>query len=153
MEVLAVGSSIAGLLSLTGQCISGAQKLVGFYQDISKTSKAVEYFLKDINSLIRTLNDAQVLLQSIKEKSPHTFDDLVMTALKLQLEDCNDDLGSWLKTAQSYRPSAFYSGPSTTRTWFRKFWMAVNKDEVNNIRAEMQKRRNEIAVALTMLGR
>ena len=153
MEVLAAGSSVAGLLSLTGQCISGAQKLIGFYQDISKSSKAIEYFLKDVNGLTRTLFDAQMLLQSIKEKLPHSFDDVQMTTLKLHLEDCNDDFGSWLNTAQSYQPSASSSGTKSTRMWFRKFWSVVNKDEVNNIRTEMQRRKNDIALALITLGR
>ena len=96
MEALAAASSIAGLLSLTGQCISGAQKLVSFYQDIATASKAVTAFMKDINSLLRSLHDTESLLRSIEEKAPQAFDVIHLTTLKLQLEDCDNDVKMWL---------------------------------------------------------
>lgn len=148
MEVIAGGANVAGLLSLAGQCISGAQKLISLYQDVSRTSKTVETFIKDINSLLRTLHDVQYLLESIQEKSPYAFDDLHMTTLKLQLEDCDQDLSSWIGIAQANSP--FGKG---TRAWFKDFWLAVNKDPMKNIRSEIQKRRTEIGVALSVLGR
>lgn len=148
MEVVAGGASIAGLLSLAGQCVSGAQKLINLYQGICKASSTVQAFLNDINSLLRTLSDVHSLLQRIRNHSPHAFDDLHMTTLKIHLEDCNEDLGSWLGVAQANR--TFGKG---ARTWFKDFWSAVNKDKVKNIRSEVQRRRQEIGVALSALGR
>ncbi|KAK3710048.1 hypothetical protein LTR37_010479 [Vermiconidia calcicola] len=152
MEALAAASSIAGLLSLTGQCISGAQKLVSFYQDIATASKAVMAFMKDTNSLLRSLHDTDCLLRTIEEKAPKTIDVLHLTTLKLQLEDCDNDVKMWLQTAQRCEPAASRSFRGM-RSWFRQFISAVDKDSIRNVREEMQRRRTEIALALSTLGR
>ena len=149
MEALATASSVAGLLSLAGQCVSGAQSLCSLYQDIVAASHTVENFVKDVNGLLRTLQDVKALLEKIQNQAPSLIDGISLTSLKIQLEDCNDEIGLWLRTAQSTKPVAGRGG----RTWFRKFRMSIDKQSKDNVRTDMQKRRIEIAVALSTLGR
>ena len=149
MEALAAASSVAGLLSLAGQCVSGAQNLHSLYRDIGAISHTVETFMKDVNGLLRTLEDVKALLEKIQHQAPWLADEVSLTSLKLQLEDCDHDISLWLRTAQSTKPI----GGKGTRAWFRKFWMAMDKQSTNNVRADMQKRRIEVAVALSTLGR
>jgi hypothetical protein len=149
MEALATASSIAGLLSLAGQCVSGTQNLYSLYRDIAAISHTVEAFMKDVNGLLRTLEDVKALLEKIQRQAPGLADEVSLTSLKLQLEDCNHDIGSWLRTARSTQ-SVCCKG---TRAWFRRFWMAMDKQSTTNVRADMQKRRIEVAVALSTLGR
>jgi hypothetical protein len=153
MEVLAVGASIAGLLSLTGQCISAAKELGGFYHDAQTGFEIIKHLLSDTNSLLRLLHDTEALLTEIRNKAPSSCDHIQLTSLKLQLEDCHIDLRGWLQTANAcYQPSNGLIKDGA-RAWFRKFWAAVNKDKVKNVRSEMQRRRLEIALALSALGR
>jgi hypothetical protein len=149
METLATASSVAGLLSLAGQCVAGAQSLRSLYQDIVAASHTVETFVKDVNSLLRTLEDVKALLKKIQHQAPELADEVSLTSLKLQLDDCNQEIDSWLRTAQSTKPV----GGKGTRAWFRKFRMAIDKQSRNNVRADMQKRRIEVAVALSTLRR
>lgn len=149
MEALAATSSVAGLLSLAGQCISGAQNLCSLYRDITAISRTVESFMKDVNGLLRTLEDVKILLEKIELQAAWLADEVSLTSLKLQLEDCDRDIGLWLRTAQSTKPT----GGKGSRTWFRKFWMAMDKEPRNNVRTDMQKRQIEVAVALSTLGR
>ena len=149
MEVLAATASIAGLLSLAGQCISGAQELKTFYQDLCKASTTIRFFLKDVNNLLNTLHDVQDLLQRVKEQAELDLDTVHTASLQIQLEDCNVNVVAWLVTARSMRDC---NGKSS-RALFRKLWVTVNKDSVDNIRDEMRCRRVEISVALSILGR
>ena len=148
MEVLAVGASIAGLLSLTAQCVSGAQKLVSLYQHVTSVSSTVDKLLKDINSLLRMLHDVEHLLRRMESEATYESDNLHMASLKLQLEDCNIDLASWLQVAQKQQ-----RGGKGARARFRDFWATVNQDKVKNIRVDIQMRRVEVGVALSAIGR
>ena len=149
MEAIAAASSVAGLLGLAGSCLSAAQSLFKLYQDIRAASKTVEIFIKDINGLIRTLHDVQGQLQTIERNSSLEFHDLHLTTLRLQLNDCNGDMQSWLATAEKYRPSTSSGG----KKWFKKFWTAINEDSVKNVSTEIRARRSEIDSALAVLGR
>lgn len=149
MEVLGAVSGVAGLASLTGQCITGLQALRKLYEDIAAASKTVEAFLRDIDSLLRSLHDVRALLDKINAQAAPVVDDVSTLSLKIQLEDCNADIGGWLETARSFRPSNGKGG----RAWFRRFWLAVNKDCVGTVRTEMHQRRTEIALSLSTLGR
>ena len=104
MELLATGASIAGLLSLARQCVSGAQNLWKLYRDVASVSRTADDFLKDVNRLLRTLYDVQNLLQRIEGQSALKLDGVQLTTLRLQLEDCESDFSTWLSTAQRSRP-------------------------------------------------
>ena len=149
MEVLAAGASIAGLLSLSGQCIAGARNLRNLYQDVALASKTADSFLRDINTLLSTLHDAEDLLGRMAAGSALTGLDVQTTTLKLHLEDCQRDVTAWLAEARSLRPSSGKGG----KAWFRKFIVAANKNSISNVRTEMDRRRREIATSLSVIGR
>lgn len=94
MEVLAVGASVAGLLSLAGQCITGAQALRDLYRDISLASRTLDAFLKDIDAMIGTLNDVVRLLRTATDSDPGPY-----ASLSVYLEDCKRDIQMWLANA------------------------------------------------------
>ncbi|KAF2235147.1 hypothetical protein EV356DRAFT_566570 [Viridothelium virens] len=73
---------------------------------------------------------------------------LDIASLQIQLEDCLGDISSWIKTARDIRPS---SSPGAN-SWFRRFWVAVNKESVSNIRQEISRRRIEISTSLLILS-
>ncbi|KAK4549871.1 hypothetical protein LTR36_005172 [Oleoguttula mirabilis] len=150
MEVLAVGASVAGLLSLAGQCITGAQALREMYQDISSASKTVDGFLKDIDAMIKTLHDIEDLLRTAKQQPAAGLVPLNSFAtLTFHLENCKRDIQTWLATARQLRPAT----GTGARVWFRKFWIAANQGSVKNVRADIQQRRHNLTLALSTLGR
>jgi hypothetical protein len=148
MAVLGTTASAAGLLSLAGQCISGAQKLYDLHGRIADASKTVTTFRKDVKRLLRTLADVQGLLQSI-QSGAIASDQAATTSLRLCLEDTQTDIEAWLHMALLYLPT---SGKGT-RAWFRKFWVAANEKSIKDIRSDMLGRRTELSLALATLGR
>ena len=149
MEALAASASVAGLVSLAGQCVSGAQTLRNLYRDIKTASKTVDGFLKDLKNLLRTLHEVNALLAKLNAVSSPNTDPSSLENLKTQLEDCRSDLDGWLAMSQAY-------GRATgrgARAIFRKFWIAVNQDTVKNITMAMQRRRVELMVSLVVVGR
>ena len=109
----------------------------------------IDIFVQDINSLVRTLTDVQKLQDRIGETMSLDFTDLHLAILKLQLDDCNNEIAEWLATAQEFRPPGGKAG----KAWFKKFWAAFNQNSVKNVSAEIRRRRSEIGVALSVLGR
>ena len=90
----------------------------------------------------------QALLERIGEKKCLDFHDLHLTTLKLQLENCDREIGVWLTTAQNYRPT----DGKESKKWFRRFWAAFNQSEVKNLSTNICQRRSELALALSILG-
>lgn len=124
--------------------------MVNLYRDVASASKTAEAFLRDTNSLLGTLHDVQNLLRKARSAHPRVaLDEVHLTSLKLQLDDCNRDISSWLSVARKYRRH----GSNGSKRWFKKFWIAINGDVVKNVRVEIHLRRAEIAVALAVLGR
>ncbi|EMC97602.1 hypothetical protein BAUCODRAFT_459355 [Baudoinia panamericana UAMH 10762] len=149
MEFMAATSSIAGLLNLSGECVSGLLKLKALYQGIANASKTVTAFIKDVNSLLKSLRDLRLLLEKI-DKAETPFSDVASTSsLRIQLEDCNLDVAEWMNTAVSCMPI----GGRGLRAGFRKFWQAANKQPVGDIRTATQRRRAEFTLSLETLGR
>jgi hypothetical protein len=62
MEAVGGAASIAGLLSLVGQSIDGIPKLRGFVKDVKFATKAVNAFLRDVDSFQQRLSQTQQLL-------------------------------------------------------------------------------------------
>ena len=149
MEAIAAASSIAGILGLAGQCVGGLEHLKELFENIASASKTVQNFLRDINSLLRTLHDVEVMLNAFpKESSPNEADANV-ASLQIQLEDCRRDVSDWLKTARDLRSSPCGRG---AKSWARKFWIAVNQQSVSGIRQEISSRRIEINTCLVLLS-
>ena len=148
MEVIAAASSFAGILGLAGQCVGGLENLKNLFENIAGASKTVDGFLRDINSLLRTLHDVEVLLNTVSKKSSADEADADVASLQIHLEDCSRDVSSWLKTARDLRPSPGRG----TKSWARKFWVAVNNQSVSGIRQEINCRRTEINTSLLLLS-
>ena len=145
MEAVAATASVTGILAFVGHSIDGIVKLKEFYASLSSISKTVERFLHDINALLHTLQGVQSLLGRLPEDKT----DVNLIALDIQVEACSNDLNRWLGTAKIARSASNKGG----RTWFRKFWMTVNKHEVKDIRSEIGKHRQALEVSLTLIGR
>ncbi|KAI9709911.1 MAG: hypothetical protein M1820_002988 [Bogoriella megaspora] len=148
MEAIAVASSLAGIISLAGQCVNGAEHLKGLFDHIAGASKTVDYFLRDINSLIRTLHDVRILLETAADVSGTGEGDASVASLQIQLEDCQTDITGWLKIAKELRPT---SGRGA-RSWARKFWVAANQNSVSGIRQEINCRRVEVGTSLLLVS-
>lgn len=148
MEVIAAASSFAGIIGLAGQCVGGLENLKNLFENIAGASKTVDSFLRDINSLLRTLHDVEVLLDTVSKKNTAIEANAEVASLQIQLEDCSQDISNWLKTARDLRPSPGRG----TKSWARKFWVAVNQESVRGIRQEINCRRVEINTSLLVLS-
>ncbi|KAL9092828.1 MAG: hypothetical protein Q9165_004246 [Trypethelium subeluteriae] len=148
MEAIAAVSSFAGIIGLAGQCVGGLETLKNLFESIAAASKTVDGFLRDINGLLRTLHDLELLLNTISKKASADEADADVASLQIQLEDCSRDISSWLKTARDLRPSPGRG----TKSWARKFWVAVNQESVRGIRQEISCRRTEINTSLLLLS-
>ena len=149
MEALAAAASIAGVFSLTGQCIDGCVKLSGFFSDLSSASKTIDRFLHDINTLLRVLYDVEELASKIYSQTEPSFPDYYVRLLQTELEDCKKDVFKWLEIARQLRPASNRG----RRAWFKKFWIAVNQRSVNNIRGDIARHKQTIELKLSLLGR
>jgi hypothetical protein len=149
MEGLATASSVAGVLSLAGQTIDGIVKLQEFFKSVKGATRTIETFMRDINMLIKTIEDVKSMLSKISEALTKERTDLRIIALKFQLQDCSKDIYDWLKLAQEHHPG-FSTG---TKAGFKKFWVAANKAGVLGISQEVKEHRNSIVASLSVLGR
>ena len=150
MEVIAAASTFAGILSLARQCVGGLEKLKSLFNNMSGAYRTVDNFLSDLNNLISTVRDVEVLLDTIAARSTGATaeSNINVASLQISLEDCFRDISDWLKKAKSLRASPGQG----TKSIARKFLIAVNKDSVSTIRREINCRRNEINVNLFILS-
>lgn len=145
MEVVAAASSVAGILSLLSQSINGATKLRDVFSNIYLASGTISRFLHDIDSLLQALQGAK----DIVEKLPTDFGGSQATSLVIQLEYCTKDVYRLLETASSLRPASEVGA----KAWFKKFWIAVNKNSLIDAREELERHKLAINLSLTVLGR
>ncbi|KAG8525675.1 uncharacterized protein KY384_000435 [Bacidia gigantensis] len=145
MEVVAATASVAGILTVVGNGIESIIKLKEFYAALVAGSRTIEKFLKDINDLLQTLHGIRELLN----KWPKEKTDVNIAALSVQVEECSKDLFNWLDTAKAMRPASSKGGMA----WFKKFWIATNKNKVNDIRTEIGRHKQTLNISLTLIGR
>lgn len=145
MEVLATASSVAGVLSLTGQSIHGIIRLKDFLVDIKDASKTVGKFSHEIDLLLQQLQSVQALLIEISDRQQRVD----VSFLQIHLEDCTKEVESWLEMATALRPKSGKGGAS----WFKKFWIVVNIKSVKDVRKEVDAHRSAIQLSLSVLGR
>lgn len=147
MEVLAIGASIAGLLSLAAQCITGAQTLLKLCYCYSKQEKIIQGFLKDVNGLLKTLHDVDTLVKTI-ERASIDVDNIPLEPLRLHLDDCNNDIGSWIRKVNELYSS---HGSGILKSW-KAISKSVEEKVLHNVR-DIRSRQVEISTALTIVGR
>ncbi|MCJ1432007.1 hypothetical protein MMC27_001363 [Xylographa pallens] len=149
MDVLSVASSIAGILSIVGQSIAGIVKLKQLFSDISTASKTIGTFLRDINSLLRVLNDVESLLSQLGTRVYSGAIDVSTASLQIELEDCLKDVFTWLRVADGLRPPCDLGA----QVWFKKVWVAINQNSVKGIREDIGRHKQALQVNLALIGR
>lgn len=152
-EVLAIAAGIAGLIGLTGQCLTNAHKLQDLYGNTKKATQTVQKFLKELNSLIRTLTAIQSLLERFQSCGISGLGVHACDIVSLPLQDCHNDIRSWLAAAERLLPALNGSKGTGLKYRLRKISIAANKDELVGVREDMLVRRTELSVALSTLGR
>ncbi|KAI9694883.1 MAG: hypothetical protein M1822_000499 [Bathelium mastoideum] len=148
MEAIAAGASVVALISLAGQCVSGAESLKDLFSDVKSASKTVESFLRDINGLLKTLHDVENILDTISKEIQPDEPGADVASLKIQLEDCLRDVSHWIQTARELRMAS----KKGAKSWVASFWVTVNKKSVGSIQQEISRRRAEITTSLQVLS-
>jgi hypothetical protein len=148
MEVVAAVSTVAGIASLVGQSLIGLSSLYNFFKDCRDASKTAEQFLQVLTSLEGTIKDVQTLLNSIKDISD-TSTESNLALLAIHVEDCQKDIEEWLKEARSCHPG---NGPGT-KSVFKKFLAAVEKQSIKDIFRKMTAHKESISLSLSTTGR
>lgn len=152
MEAVAAASSIAGIVSLAGQALSGIVKLRGFFQDCASASKTIDRFLRDLNSLIQTLEDVKEIVSKLEKTVAVTFDTkTILSSLQIQLEDCAKDVYEWVKVAGAQHPE--FASARGGKARFKKFLVAVNKESLTDIFKEICSHKENITLKLSVIGR
>ncbi len=64
MKAVAAAASIAGILTLAAQSISGVQRLRQFSSNVASASKTAQRFVYDLDLLLQVLQDVKILLDS-----------------------------------------------------------------------------------------
>ncbi len=145
MEIVAAASSVAGILCLVGQSIDGASKLRDFFSSISQASSTVSRFLHDIDSLLQALRSANEIVREL----PTDFSASRVTSLRIELQYCTKDVYHLLDVAKSIRPVSDVGA----KGWFQRFWVAVNKSLLVDVREELERHKQAINLSLAVLGR
>jgi hypothetical protein len=148
MEGLGAAASVAGLASLAAQTISGMTTLRDFYKDMVSSSKTVNQFLHEINAIIKTMSQVEELCTQ-PSNSDNENVRFAAAALKISMEDCSKDVYIWLKEARNLH----IGDAKGTRATFKKFWVAINKSNVKDVRQQVSSHRLNINTGLSMLGR
>jgi len=110
MKAVAAAASMAGILTLAAQSISGVQRLSRFFSNVASASKTAQRFVYDLDLLLQVLQDVKILLDS----TPSSRTDLNLVPLQIQLEDCTNDVHGWLGMTNSLRPAS----NAGLKTWF-----------------------------------
>lgn len=156
MEAVAAASSIAGIVSLAGQALSGIVKLRAFFQNCTSASKTIERLLRDLNSLIQTLEDVREIVLKLDETAAVTFDTKsILSSLQIQLEDCTKDVYDWVKKAEEQHPEfgSGRGGLQGSKRRFKEFFVAVNKESLTDIFREIGNHKENITLKLSVIGR
>ena len=148
MEAVAAASSVAGIVSLAGQALNGIVKLRRFFVDAASAVKTIDRFLRDLNGLIQTLEDVGVIVGKL-ENAPNFDSQSILSSLEIQLEDCSKDVYNWVRIASEQHPK-FAVG---TKATFKKFLVAINKDNITDIFKEVAAHQDNITLKLSIIGR
>ena len=152
MEAISVVASVAGVLAFAGQALNGLLKLRGFFIECSGASKSVSRFLKELNTLIETLENVKDILRSLQavDEARDSIAESILASLQIQLDDCSKEVHEWVNKAADLHPESSSSG---TKQTFKKFLVAVKKKDQEDMCLEISKHRLNIATKLSVIGR
>lgn len=146
---LELSASIAGLLSLAGQCLDGAIKLHSFWKSIQNASATLRGFLGDLNTLIQALNDVQALLNRLDGCGLSHQPLEGSNSLRYQLQAGNEELQQWIEVAHKTRPRE----GNGLSAWFARFRIASRTTWPDPVRPGIRDRAQNIGACLSALGR
>ncbi|KAK5732019.1 hypothetical protein LTR17_010855 [Elasticomyces elasticus] len=145
MEVVAGAASIAGLIGLPGQCISGAEKMISFCNQVRLAELHADRLKGDVNSLLRSLQDAAGLLERLEHDDPAIGAQAKISSLRYHLDDCDRAFSGWLAIVKKLQQK-------DRAKWFKQVWAAMNKPMRDDLHNELRRRRNEISLTLMTIG-
>lgn len=145
MEVLAATSNIAGLLSLTGQCISGAENLLRFCHEFQDTERQARLLSDAVNGILRCFAGVSALVQTLEEGSFSANCDLLpeLGSLRICLEDCEGSFGRWLAVTEKFNRGE-------TNVWRR--CMRTLKHSTVEVQVEIARHQQGIETILALVG-
>jgi hypothetical protein len=150
MEVVAAASSIAGILSLTIQCLQLISGLETFCQGFGK--KAAKAFLLDLKTSASVLNDVQELCERIGNAENSPIGRARMKLLHAHLADCANDLESWLNLTHRLQMSEI-NRCHTVKELFGRFMRAINTSAQMEVKDRFRYHQENIKMSLAMIGR
>lgn len=150
MEVVAAISSIAGIVALTGQILSGIVTLQGVFDAFSQASRTITKFVSALKSLLDSVQDVKDLVLKL-ERANTLIAKSILLSLQIQLEDCLKDVDQWVKVAGSSQPKS--GKPSSFDTVLKKFLVALKKDSFDGIFKEIADHKDNISIKLSVIGR
>jgi hypothetical protein len=112
--------------------------------------KAIDNFLKELNGLIRCLEDVKEVAARPGGEEEGLVADSVLASLQIQLEDCEKDVHAWIRKAADVHPD-FAAG--RTKSGFKKFMLAVNKNNNDEIYRQIASHRENIVMKPSVTGR
>lgn len=150
MEVIGATANIAAIVSIAGQALDGIIRLRAFFKDCASASKTIDRFLRDLNSLIQTLEDVKCIISTLGDAGPTSFERrTILSSLHIQLEDCSKDAYDWVRIAAEQHPKLTTGSKAT----FKKFLVAANKDSIEGVFKEITSHRENITLKLSVIGR
>ncbi|KAL9637259.1 MAG: hypothetical protein Q9164_002304 [Protoblastenia rupestris] len=145
MEAVAAAASIAGIVTLVFHSIDGLIKFKELFADVSAASRTITRLLKDIDSLIQTLENVRDVLEQFEaQKKEKNF-----ASLDLKVADCSRDVHVWIATARIIRPADEHG----SKAWLKRFRLVVNSNAIETIREEIGRHRQALCLSLAVLGR
>lgn len=150
MEAIAAAASIFQILQVAGQALDSTVKLRAFFKDCASSSKTIDRFLRDLNSLIHPLEDVKGIVAPLEVATPASFDcKTILSSLQIQLEDCSKDVYDWIRIASEQHPKF----APVSKATFKKFLVATNKESIVGIFKEIAGHKGNITLKLSIIGR
>lgn len=148
MEAVGAAASVAGLLSLAGQAITGIIKLRAFVKDIAAAPKIVNAFMKEVDSFEGSLAQVRQLLEQLQSKQHNAAKHLDLDVLQNQLTSCAEDIEQWLVTARLVDPGT----EKGAKAFIRKLRVAVDKDGFSEFHDQIARLQRWLGISLSVLG-
>lgn len=143
MEAVGAVASVAGILGLVGQSISGIIKLKDFANDVKIASKSVNAFLRTVDSFLGTLSQIHHLLSKLPDDQDFDLD-----TLQWQLESCLSDIEEWKKLTDKLDPGT----SKGAEAFFKKLRVAANKNGLSEFYNQVSRHQRGLNISLSVLG-
>lgn len=126
MEPVSAVASIVGIISFTAQAVKLISNLKDFCEEFSQDP--TKDFLHDLEVTAGILTDANVLAEKAKRYGTAIQVDYRADALSIQVDNCAQDLASWLDVATRYKKERGRSTKmlNTKAQYFNSYLTAIS---------------------------